>query len=71
MLVCDPSDDAPLVKTRPCLLAEVLSASPETIDRREKPMVYQRLPSLREYPLLSQDAPLEIPLADPYRGALD
>jgi Uma2 family endonuclease len=58
MLVCDPSDDDPLVKTRPCLLAEVLSPSTETIDRREKLMVYQRLPSLREYLLLSQDAPL-------------
>lgn len=58
MLVCDPSDDDPLIKTRPCLLAEVLSPFTEAIDRREKLMVYQRIPSLREYLLLSQDAPL-------------
>lgn len=58
MLVCDASDDDPLVKTHPCLLAEVLSPSTEAIDRREKRMVYQRIPSLREYLILSQDAPL-------------
>lgn len=58
MLVCDPSDDDPLVKTRPCLLAEVMSPSTEAIDRREKLTAYQRLPGLREYLLLSQDEPL-------------
>jgi Uma2 family endonuclease len=58
MLICDPSDDDPLVKTRPCLLAEVLSPSTEAIDRREKLLAYQRLSSLREYLLLSQEAPL-------------
>ena len=58
MLVCDPTDDDPLVKTRPCLLAEVLSPSTEAIDRREKLVAYQRLSGLREYLLLSQDAPL-------------
>ena len=55
MLVCDPDDNDPLVKTRPCLLAEVLSPNTEAIDRREKLTAYQRLPSLREYLLLTQD----------------
>lgn len=101
MVVCDPSDDDPLVKTRPCLLAEVLSASTEAIDRREKLTAYQRLPGLREYLMLSQDEPyieiyrrrglnewlletlgaedtlrleclpLEVPVAELYRGVLD
>jgi Uma2 family endonuclease len=57
MVVCDPSDDDPYIKTRPCLVAEVLSPATEAIDRREKLATYQRLPSLREYLLLSQDAP--------------
>lgn len=101
MLVCDPSDDDPLVKTRPCLLAEILSPSTEAIDRREKLVAYQRLSGLREYLLLSQDAPrieiyrrrglnewlletldaddvlrleclpVEVPVAELYRGLLD
>lgn len=101
MLVCDRSDDDPLVKTRPCLLAEILSPSTEAIDRREKLVAYQRLPGLREYLLLSQDAPrieiyrrrglnewlletldaddvlrleclpVEVPVAELYRGILD
>jgi len=55
MLVCDPDDNDPLIKTRPCLLAEVLSPTTEAIDRREKLTAYQRLPSLREYLLIAQD----------------
>lgn len=55
MVVCDPDDDDSLVKTRPCLLAEVLSPNTEAIDRREKLTAYQRLPSLREYLLIAQD----------------
>ncbi len=55
MLVCDPSDNDALVKTRPCLLAEVLSSTTEATDRREKLIAYRRLSSLREYLLLSQD----------------
>lgn len=57
MLVCDPSDNDALVKTRPCLLAEVLSPATEATDRREKLIAYRRLSSLREYLLLSQDEP--------------
>jgi len=58
MAVCDPSDDDPLIKTRPCLVAEVLSPGSEAVDRREKLTAYQRLPSLREYLILSQEAPM-------------
>lgn len=55
MVVRDPDDNDPLIKTRPCLLAEVLSPGTEAIDRREKLTAYQRLPSLREYLLIAQD----------------
>ena len=57
MLVCSPQDDHPLIKTQPCLLAEVISPSTEHIDRREKRAAYLRLDSLREYLVLSQDEP--------------
>ena len=57
MLVCDPHDDEQQFKTSPCLVAEVLSPSTDSTDRREKWAAYQKLPSLREYLLLSQDRP--------------
>ena len=52
---CDPSDDAPLYKRSPCLIAEVISPSTEVIDRREKLLAYRALESLRYYLLVSQD----------------
>lgn len=57
MLVCDPSDDDALIKTRPCLIAEVLSPATEAIDRREKLAAYQRIASVREYLLIAQNTP--------------
>jgi Uma2 family endonuclease len=47
MLTCHEADDQELYKERPCLVAEVLSASTEAIDRREKLSVYRTIPSLR------------------------
>jgi Uma2 family endonuclease len=55
MLVCDEQDNDAYFKTAPCLIAEVLSPATESIDRREKLIAYQRLPSLREYLLIAQD----------------
>ncbi|MDP2792586.1 MAG: Uma2 family endonuclease [Sulfurisoma sp.] len=57
MLVCDPTDDDPLIRSRPCLIAEVASPSTATIDRREKWISYQRIQTLREYLILDQDEP--------------
>jgi Uma2 family endonuclease len=42
--------------TNPTLLVEVLSDSTETDDRGEKWAHYQRIPTLREYVLVSQHA---------------
>ena len=58
MLVCDPSDNDAYAKQRPCLIAEVLSPSTATIDRREKWHTYRNTPSLRYYLLINPDAPI-------------
>jgi len=43
-------------ETAPVLVVEVLSPSTEARDRMEKRLTYQRLPSLKEYVLMSQEA---------------
>jgi Uma2 family endonuclease len=58
MLVCDTSDNDAYAKQRPCLIAEVLSPSTATIDRREKWHTYRNTPSLRYYLLVNPDAPI-------------
>jgi Uma2 family endonuclease len=50
------ADDANAI-ANPVLLVEVLSDSTEAYDRGEKAAHYRRIPSLREYLLLSQHAP--------------
>lgn len=48
------ANESPVV-TDPVLVVEVLSPNTETTDRREKLHAYRRLPSLREYILISQE----------------
>lgn len=55
LLSCDPDDREPYFSRSPCLIVEVLSESTERIDRREKLLAYQAIPSLREYLLVAQD----------------
>jgi Uma2 family endonuclease len=50
------SDDADAI-TNPIVIVEVLSPTTERADRGEKFAHYQRLPSLQEYVLVSQDGP--------------
>lgn len=52
---CDPDDREEIYVIRPCFIVEVLSPSTTGIDRREKRMSYETLPSLREYLIVSQD----------------
>lgn len=52
---CDPDDNNQQYLTRPCLIVEVLSPSTASIDRREKRINYETLPSLREYVIVDQD----------------
>lgn len=57
MVVCGPRDEDPLIEEAPCLLVEVTSPSTEMIDRREKVMMYRRIPSLEAYVIVHQDRP--------------
>ncbi len=56
VLTCNHDDHADYFVTHPCLIIEVLSATTERIDRREKLYAYTGgLASLREYVLVAQD----------------
>nr|VFK50476.1 MAG: Endonuclease, Uma2 family (restriction endonuclease fold) [Candidatus Kentron sp. TUN]VFK51721.1 MAG: Endonuclease, Uma2 family (restriction endonuclease fold) [Candidatus Kentron sp. TUN] len=57
MLVCDKDDNNAYYKDNPCLIAEVLSESTETIDRREKWLAYRAIPGLRYYLLVDSRRP--------------
>jgi Uma2 family endonuclease len=57
MVACGPFTDKVLdgkYLTNPRVVVEVLSASTEAIDRREKALNYRHLPSLEEYLLVAQ-----------------
>jgi Uma2 family endonuclease len=54
LVVCDESDDHPLVKRKPCLIIEILSDSTEAIDRGEKLSNYRLFESLQAYVLVNQ-----------------
>ncbi len=53
MLVCNAQDNGEYHKQQPCFIAEVLSPGTANIDRREKWLAYQKIPSLRYYLLVS------------------
>ena len=53
----DPAEEEDeYVETAPTIVVEVLSASTEQTDRREKRVAYQSIPTLREYVLVAQHA---------------
>jgi Uma2 family endonuclease len=56
----DPDDAAHTTITNPVLIVEVLSVTTEKGDRGNKWMHYQRIPSLQEYVLVSQEPRIEI-----------
>jgi len=55
MVTCDPLDRDRYSKASPSLIIEVLSKNTRMIDKREKLLSYQNIPSLQEYILVSQD----------------
>jgi Uma2 family endonuclease len=55
MVVCDPSNTDPLVKTDPCIVVEVLSNSTRPVDLREKLFAYHQIESLDAYLIVEQD----------------
>ncbi|HEX3584199.1 MAG TPA: Uma2 family endonuclease, partial [Thermoanaerobaculia bacterium] len=56
----DPDDAVHTTITNPLLIVEVLSVTTETSDRGDKWMHYQRIPSLAEYVLVSQEPRIEV-----------
>jgi Uma2 family endonuclease len=56
----DPEDAARTTMTNPVLLVEVLSVTTEKGDRGNKWMHYQRISSLQEYVMVSQEPRVEI-----------
>jgi Uma2 family endonuclease len=56
-VLCDPADDDPLIKRRPCVVIEVSSQGTEAIDRREKLLVYCGITSLLLYLIIAQERP--------------
>jgi Uma2 family endonuclease len=54
-VLCDPTDDDPLIKRRPCVIVEVSSEGTEATDRREKLLVYRGISSLLLYLIVAQD----------------
>jgi Uma2 family endonuclease len=57
-VTCDPTADSSRVVLRPGIIIEVLSNSTELFDRGEKWEQYQKIPSLEQYVLLSQNEPV-------------
>jgi Uma2 family endonuclease len=55
VLACDPKDSHEYYLERPCLVVEILSPSTAKIDRREKLLAYQAIPSLQAYVVVAQD----------------
>jgi Uma2 family endonuclease len=55
MIACGPEPRDTHIEEAPCLLVEVLSPSTESIDRREKLMVYKGIASLNAYLIVDQD----------------
>lgn len=55
VVLCDPTDDHPLVKQQPCVVFEVLSRTTAAVDRREKLRAYRNMGSVRAVVLVRQD----------------
>lgn len=54
LVTCDPEDNGEYTKTRPSLIIEVTSPSTTVTDHREKLLSYRKIPSLREYVMMTQ-----------------
>jgi Uma2 family endonuclease len=52
---CDSPPPDPYFRTQPVLIIEVMSPGTDRIDHHEKLVAYKRMPSLREYVLVSRD----------------
>ncbi len=54
-VTCTEDQGHPLIEEAPCLVVEVTSPSTERIDRREKLLAYQQIPTLQGYLIVEQE----------------
>ncbi len=54
LVSCEENPEDPYFRNQPILIIEVTSPSTENIDRREKLLFYQQMPSVQEYVVVDQ-----------------
>jgi Uma2 family endonuclease len=54
LVSCEENPENPYFRNEPILIIEITSKSTQAIDRREKLMFYQQMPSLQEYVVIDQ-----------------
>ncbi len=54
LVSCEENPDDPYFRNHPSLIIEITSPSTENIDRREKLLFYQQMPSVLEYAVVDQ-----------------
>lgn len=54
LVSCEENPESPYFRNQPILIIEVTSTSTEHIDRREKLLFYQQMPSVLEYVVIDQ-----------------
>ncbi len=55
LISCEQNPKNPYFRNNPILIVEVLSPLTENIDRREKLLFYQQMPSVQEYVVVEQE----------------
>lgn len=54
LVSCEQNPESPYFRNEPILIVEVISPSTQEIDRREKLLFYQQMPSVQEYVVVEQ-----------------
>lgn len=55
LVSCEQKPENPYFRNEPILIVEVISPSTKEIDRREKLLFYQQMPSVQEYVVVEQE----------------
>lgn len=55
LVSCEQNPESPYFRSEPILIVEVISPSTKEIDRREKLLFYQQMPSVVEYVVVEQE----------------
>ena len=55
LVSCEENPESPYFRNEPILIVEVISPSTQEIDRREKLLFYQQMPSVLEYAVIEQE----------------